>query len=47
MDRDQSLKMNETLTAIKNSLSAIKTAVETIAVNTTPADDTEPASEET
>ena len=37
MDRDQSIKMNETLTAIKTALTAIKTAVDTIAVNTTPA----------
>ena len=44
MDRDQSIKMNETLLAIKTTLNGIKTAVDTIAVNTTPADtdDTEP-----
>lgn len=42
MDRDVAL-------AIKDALEAIQTAVETIAVNTTPADggDTEPATEET
>lgn len=39
MDRDQSIKMNDTLTAIKNALTSIKTAVETIAVNTTPAEE--------
>ena len=44
MDRDQSLKLNETLTAIKTSLAsiksdldAIKTSQATIAENTTPA----------
>ena len=44
MDRDQSIKLNDTLTAIKNTLTGIKTALDTIAVNTTPADggDTEP-----
>ena len=43
MDRDQSIKMNDTLTAIKTALNGIKTAVDTIAVNTTPADaETEP-----
>lgn len=39
MDRDQSIKMNDTLTAIKNALTGIKTALETIAVNTTPAEE--------
>lgn len=42
MDRDQSLKLNETLLAIKTALTGIKTALDTIAVNTTPAD-AEPA----
>ena len=43
MDRDQSIKMNDTLTAIKTSLAGIKTALDTIAVNTTPAEEeTEP-----
>ena len=44
MDRDQSIKMNDTLTAIKTSLAGIKTALDTIAVNTTPVDggETEP-----
>lgn len=44
MDRDQSIKLNETLTAIKTSLAsiksdldAIKTSQATIATNTTPA----------
>ena len=45
MDRDQSIKMNDTLTAIKNSLTGIKTALDTIAVNTTPAE--EPVEEPT
>lgn len=38
MDRDQSLKLNDTLTAIKTALTGIKSALDTIAVNTTPAD---------
>ena len=44
MDRDQSSKLNETILAIKTALNGIKTAVDTIAVNTTPADsqDAEP-----
>lgn len=44
MDRDQSIKLNETLSAIKNSLASIKTDLDaikasqaTIATNTTPA----------
>lgn len=44
MDRDQSIKMNDTLTAIKTSLASIKTDLDaiktsqaTIANNTTPA----------
>lgn len=38
MDRDQSLKLNDTLTTIKTALNGIKTALDTIAVNTTPAE---------
>ena len=45
MDRDQEIKLNESLTAIKNSLASIKsdlddikTSQATIATNTTPAD---------
>ena len=38
MDRDQSIKMSDTLTAIKTALTGIKSALDTIAVNTTPAD---------
>ena len=45
MDRDQAIKLNESLTAIKNSLASIKsdlddikTSLATIATNTTPAD---------
>ena len=44
MDRDQSIKLNETLTAIKTSLASIKTDLDSIktsqqaiATNTTPA----------
>ena len=44
MDRDQAIKLNETLTAIKTSLASIKTDLDaikasqaTIATNTTPA----------
>ena len=49
MDRDVALSMVDILDDIKDALEAIKTAVETIAVNTTPADggDTEPAEETT
>ena len=39
MDRDQSIKMNDTLTAIKTALTGIKTALDTIAVNTAPAEE--------
>ena len=45
MDRDQAIKLNETLAAIKTSLASIKTDLDaikesqaTIATNTTPAD---------
>lgn len=48
MDRDQSIKMNDTLSSIKTALTGIKSALDTIAVNTTPADAGEPtANEET
>lgn len=49
MDRDVALSMVDILDDIKDALEAIQTAVETIAVNTTPADggDTEPAEETT
>lgn len=49
MDRDLALSMVDILDDIKDALEAIQTAVETIAVNTTPADggDTEPAEETT
>ena len=49
MDRDVSLSMAEDLKDIRYALRAINTAIETIAVNTTPAagGDTEPAAEET
>ncbi len=47
MDRDQSIKMNDTLTAIKTALTGIKSALDTIAVNTTPADSDEPDAEPT
>ena len=49
MDRDVALSMAEDLKDIRYALQAIKTAIESIAVNTTPADggDTEPAAEET
>ena len=45
MDRDVALSMADDLQDIRYALRAIKTAIETIAVNTTPADggDTEPA----
>ena len=48
MDRDVALSMVDILDDIKYALGDIKTAVETIAVNTTPADggDTEPAAGE-
>ena len=45
MDRDQSIKLNQTLTSIKNALDSIKESVATIATNTTPADDSEPSAE--
>ena len=47
MDRDVALSMVDILDDIKDALEAIQTAVETIAVNTAPADggDTEPAEE--
>ena len=45
MDRDQAIKLHDTLTAIKTSLASIKTDLDaiktsqaTIATNTTPAD---------
>lgn len=45
MDRDQSIKLNDTLTAIKTALNSIKSDLDsikesqaTIATNTTPAD---------
>ena len=49
MDRDLALALVEHLEDIRYALRAIKTAVETIAVNTTPADggDSTPAAEET
>lgn len=45
MDRDQSIKLNQTLTSIKNALDNIKESIATIATNTTPADDSEPSAE--
>ena len=49
MDRDVAISMADDLKDIRYALRAIETAIETIAVNTTPADggDTEPAAEET
>lgn len=38
MDRDMAIKIADALNAIKTSLAAIKTAVETIAENTAPDD---------
>ena len=38
MDRDQNIKLNDTLTAIKTALTGIKSALDAIALNTTPAD---------
>lgn len=39
MDRDVALSLVDIMDDIKDALVAIKTAVETIAVNTTPAED--------
>lgn len=39
--------MRDLILKIVTALEAIKTAVETIAVNTTPADDSEPANDNT
>ena len=47
MDRDLAQKLNTTLTSIKSALESIKESVATIATNTTPADDSTPASDET
>lgn len=47
MDRDQAIKLNENLTTIKNTLANIKTSIETIAVNTTPAEDSQNSDENT
>ena len=54
MDRDLALKLDEEIKKIRNDMDAVKAYTKTmaeqmeiIAQNTTPADDTEPASEET
>ena len=43
MDRDIAIKVKDALEGIESSFTDIVTALETIATNTTPADDTEPA----
>ena len=54
MDRDLAVKLVEEVKKIRNDMDAVKAytktmaeQIEVIAQNTTPADDTEPASEET
>ena len=43
MDRDVALDIKDVLEGIATSFESIVTALDTIAENTTPADDTEPA----
>ena len=45
MDRDIALKVKDALEGIADSFEDIVTSLETIATNTTPADDTEPANQ--
>lgn len=43
MDRDIAIKLLDAVKGIEDSFEDIVTALDTIAVNTTPADDSEPA----
>ena len=43
MDRDLALKLVDTMADIKDDFDDIVTALQTIATNTTPADDSSPA----
>ena len=45
MDRDIAIKVKDALEGIESSFEDIVTALETIATNTTPADDTTPDAE--
>lgn len=47
MDRDLAIELVTEIKKIRNDMDAIKAYTKTIAENTTPADNTEPASEET